>query len=364
MLVALGWTAPHASAFGATPSVMNPPSGGANIPTALGSDGSYSCSLCRPTIPASISSDSPAEQSQGRRLAGLELSPANNQDYPVENLPLATYDEQLALTFTQSFTSMAYNVTAVAQADSNGYGPAYLLNGLSDTGYWYQVGLSWHWPNSAGGYTSGFSMNYEVFNPSGNSIDPASGSGLQSFSGTVNKGDTVFLTLYFSGGNVVMLAYDYNTRARAIQTFSQEGSSYFVGLASSPKNDNGFFTGLMTDWWHISAYYGEESAVTYWDNTSAKSSAWMWMDESVPSTSQTLFQASTNSPVAYTDPNTLQYLSSHGATEASDAYQFITGYSPATVNVSYSVQGGGSGYSPPILHLLFRRDSKHHPAFH
>jgi hypothetical protein len=123
---------------------------------------------------------------------------------------------------------MAYNVTAVSQVDSDGYGPAYLLNGLSDTGYWYQVGLSWNWPIS-----SGFNMNYEVFNPRGRSIDPASGGGLSSFSGTVNEGDTVLLNLYFSGGNVVMLAYDYNTGASAEQTFSQEGSSYFVGLTSS-----------------------------------------------------------------------------------------------------------------------------------
>jgi hypothetical protein len=37
-------------------------------------------------------------------------------------------------------------VTAVAQTDaSSGYGPAYLLNGLTDKGYWYQVGLAWNW---------------------------------------------------------------------------------------------------------------------------------------------------------------------------------------------------------------------------
>jgi len=349
MLVALGWTAPHVGVFGATSSVINPSSGGVNISTGLGSDGSYSCSLCRQNVPESFSSDSPAGQSQGHRLAGLELSTVNNQDYPVENQPSAIYDEQLGLTFTQNFTSMAYNVTAVAQSDSNGYGPGYDLDGLTDTGYWYQVGLSWHWPNLVGGYASGFSMNYEVFDPSGNSIYPASGVGLSSFSGTVKQGDTVLLNLFFSGGNVVMQAYDYNTGAGAVKMFNQEGSSVFVGLASSPENSNGFFTGLMTEWWHSSAYYGEEANVTYWENDFAKSSAWMWMEEWVPSTGQTLFVASTSGPVVYTVPKTLQYLSSHNATEASDSYLFITGYSPATVNVNYSVQGGGSGYSPPFF---------------
>ena len=60
------------------------------------------------------------------------------------NLSGLNYDEQVGETFTQSFTSMAY-VTAVAQVNSDGIGPAYLLNGLSDKGYWYQVGLSYNW---------------------------------------------------------------------------------------------------------------------------------------------------------------------------------------------------------------------------
>jgi hypothetical protein len=284
----------------------------------------------------------------------LELSTVNNQDYPVENQPSAIYDEQLGLTFTQNFTSMAYNITAVAQADSNGYGPGYLLCGLTDTGYWYQVGLSWNWPFSSGGYASGFSMNYEVFDPSGNSIYPASGGGISSFSGAVNKGDTVLLNLFFSGGDVVMQAYDYNTGAGAVKMFNQEGSSYFIGLTSSPTNSIGFWTGLMTEWWHSSTYYGGEANVTYWENNFAQPSAWMWMDEWVPSTGQLLFLASTNTPVAYTSPNTLQYVSSHNATEASDGYQFTTGvYSVVTVNMNYLVQGGGSGYSAPSFTYSF-----------
>ncbi|MGA2199413.1 MAG: hypothetical protein ABSG45_05695, partial [Nitrososphaerales archaeon] len=75
----------------------------------------------------------------------------------------AAYDEQIGMTFTQSFTSLEYNVTAVAQTDpALDTGPGYLLNGLSNTGYWYQVGLSWNWsPGQTPG--TGFDMNYEVF---------------------------------------------------------------------------------------------------------------------------------------------------------------------------------------------------------
>ena len=69
--------------------------------------------------------------------------------------PPAYWDEQLGLSFTQDFYSIAYNVTAVQQADSDGYGPAYLLNGLSNSDYWYQVGLSWNWPYTTGGHYDG-----------------------------------------------------------------------------------------------------------------------------------------------------------------------------------------------------------------
>ncbi|MGI0085311.1 MAG: hypothetical protein ACREBQ_09540 [Nitrososphaerales archaeon] len=108
------------------------------------------------------------------------------------------YDEQIGETFTQSFTSMAYNVTAMAQVDSDGYGPAYLLNGLSDVGYWYQVGLAYDWDGTA----SGFVLAYEVFNSTGGSIFPTNGGGgVASFSGAVNQGDTVLLNLYFGTGS-------------------------------------------------------------------------------------------------------------------------------------------------------------------
>src|SRR5260370_24825498 len=79
-------------------------------------------------------------------------------------IPAANYDEQLGTTFTQSFASLAYNVTAVAQSDTDGYGPAYLLNGLGSgsTGYWYQVAISFDWPLIAVGDSAGFGMNFEL----------------------------------------------------------------------------------------------------------------------------------------------------------------------------------------------------------
>src|SRR5580704_12041724 len=87
-------------------------------------------------------------------LGALPLSPRGNTFRPAsmglsaapdavaaQGAPSPTYDEQLGITFTQDFSSLEYNVSALAQASPDGYGPGYLLNGLTPEGYWYQVGI-------------------------------------------------------------------------------------------------------------------------------------------------------------------------------------------------------------------------------
>ena len=275
--------------------------------------------------------------------------------------PNSAFDEQIGLTFTQSFTSIEYNVTVEEQTDPTlGDGPAYLLDGVSNVGYWYQVGVSWDWaPGQNPG--TGFDMNYEVFDNSGNSVFPTNGQGgLGAFSGPVNKGDVILLSLNFSGSSqsVVMLAVDTNTGATASQVYPSEGGSYFVGLPDSPSNSNGFFTGLMTEWYHGAPYYVNEAGVIYSDFTYPLTSAWMWMDEYNPATSGSIFSANTSAPVSYSNPTKLQEFEFNGTTEYSDAYEFITGAltnvtqkttSSVPLKLSYTVKGGGVGYSPPVL---------------
>jgi hypothetical protein len=83
--------------------------------------------------------------------AALQFSASGAQEGPaLASVATPNYDEQIGATFTQDVAALTYNVTAVAQTDSDGYGPAYILNGLTSAGYWYQVGLSWHWPNTNG----------------------------------------------------------------------------------------------------------------------------------------------------------------------------------------------------------------------
>ncbi len=272
----------------------------------------------------------------------LPLGPAVGQSTP----PPAVYDEQIGITYGQDFASIAYNVTAVAQVDSDGYGPAYLLNGLTDSGYWYQVGVSYDWPYSNGGFQPGFAMNFEVFDTAQNSVFPAGGGGgLDNFTGPVASGDNVLLSLSFSGGNVVMSVRDWNTGTTGREVYAAHGSR-FVGL-SAASDSNGYFTGLMTEWYHVNAYYGSQAEVTY----SAKSpvgSGIMWADEFNANTMALVF-GNTQS-VTFSSPNQLQSFSSNGATSYADSYRFITGaLNTAALTLSFNVVGGGSSYAPPVL---------------
>lgn len=271
------------------------------------------------------------------------LSTFNPQGLPLARAhPYLTYDEQAGATFTQDSTSLVFNVSAVAQTGADGVGPAYLLNGLTNAGYWYQVGLSWKWPSTNGVPLPGFDMNYEVFNQYGVSLFPANGGGgidpIQA-----NAGDLVLLTLNFTGVYVLMQATDWNTTSSATEYYPAVGGSYFVGLPNSVSS-NGFFTGLMTEEYHSAPYYGNVQPVVYQENSFNSSSAWLWVDEFDTNTFQPVFSDATTSPISI-DNASLQYFSFHSMAEAISAHEFITGLLPI---------------QPPLLRTSI--SSKSHPG--
>ena len=265
----------------------------------------------------------------GTRPASMGLSAASIA-VQAQGAPLPNYDEQLGTTFTQNFGSLAYNVTAVAQADASGYGPGYLLNGLTTAGYWYQVGVSYHWPNSDGSFDPGFGFSYEVYASDGNSVYPSKGAGLGSFSGVVNSGDGVLLSLTFTGTSVQMFAKDWNTGATAQATFSGQGASSFVGDSFSSVNAHGFFTGLMTEWYHVGPYTGNEGKVAYTNTAVALTSAWMWIDEfNTATTAPSLFNNQTQAPVTFSGSQVYPF-AADGATMYMTAHEFVTGAATAS----------------------------------
>ncbi len=254
------------------------------------------------------------------RFSASQTGPA------LATLTVPTYDEQIGTTFTQNLGAVTYNVTALAQTDADGYGPAYILNGLTNAGYWYQVGISYHWPSVGGGYNAGFAFSYQVYAADGRSAYPASGSGLGTFSKAVHSGDSMLLSLTFIGTAVQMLAQDWQTGAVAKTSFSSEGASSFVGNPSNPSSNQGYFTGIMTEWYHVGEYTGSEGKVTYTNTAVALNSAWLWADEfQAGSTGGDVFSNRTQTPVTFTNAQQLYPFVSNGAAVYGSAHQIITG---------------------------------------
>jgi hypothetical protein len=202
------------------------------------------------------------------------------------------YTEQLGMTRANNATALAYNVTAVAQSDSNGYGPAYLLSGYSDKGYMYKIGLAYNWSLVNGGHNAGFTPIFTVFAPNGTITT----SGLSSFSnGRVNPGDEVLLNLYFRNGHTVMLIKDWNTGAYANYNYTSAGATKFLGNPNATTSAQGYSSGLVTEWHHENAYYGTESPVLYSPYGYTSGPAWLWITEYTSAT--TLFNNATTTPV-------------------------------------------------------------------
>ena len=176
---------------------------------------------------------------------------------PVTLAPQASYDEQLFLVEGGDMGNLTVGMGAVAQADANGYGPAYLLNGVTSAGYWYQVGLTYDWPCGAG-YAAGFHYFSEVWSPDGRPV-----TGPTNLLLAVAPGDNVTLSLGFHGSGVAMTARDLTTGASESTDYSSAGASAFLGGLSVDPRHPGWFTGIMTEWYHVQAYYGGEEQVTY-----------------------------------------------------------------------------------------------------
>ena len=167
--------------------------------------------------------------------------------------------KQIIFEFSKETTDIRYEIKAVVQEKS--IGTTYLLNGLTDEGWWYQSGLL---------YQDGkFFFFYEVFNDKGQSVypdfgDSKPGGGAVSFAVAVNPGDTIILQESI-GAIVTVSANDLETGASASKTLPAYGKvfvgdnslgNWFEELFTGNKhaNGNGCFSGLMTE---ILSYIGE-----------------------------------------------------------------------------------------------------------
>jgi hypothetical protein len=192
-----------------------------------------------------------------------------------------SYDLQVGYVFRDPSGTFGYEVDAVPQSGNCPSGFAYLLNGYtsqSGGAYWYQVGLAYNWGGGAV-TSSSWGMLYEVFGPSGGTIFPSSygGAGIASFSGPVNPGDPVVLSLTLDQTGVTLSAVDQATQAGATETYSQSGAQQF-GAGTSPKFA-GYFSGLMTECYRTVSIGGGLNAVTYDDQGTSQTEAGVFVAE-------------------------------------------------------------------------------------
>jgi hypothetical protein len=246
------------------------------------------------------------------------------------------YNEQLLLGFEQNFTSsLSYNVTLRAQNDSFGFGPVYLLNGLTDSGYWYQVGVAWNLGDASGTqYLPGFRFVYEVWDAgTKTSVFPQTGGTLPAgFSAA--DGDVALLSLNMTvDGQVSMSAHDWNTSASASAIYDGFGATQFLGFKEKV---TGFPTSLLTEWYHVVPYLCSDEPVVYSNSVVGLRSAWMEIDEwnltgvlssqrfNASAAGQCCVFATGSQGVGFQEPATFRSLTTNGTTIYADSHEFVT----------------------------------------
>jgi hypothetical protein len=241
------------------------------------------------------------------------------------------YDIQQGADLAGNYSALAYivNATASPASDSSVY---YLVNGVSNTGFWYQLGLAY----TPSAYPE-FYIIYAVFDPTGDIVYPfgCRCSGVIAMNG-ISSADRILLDMYFRDGKVHMVAYDMNTRALASANFSAFGATVFTAKTNQTShtifiNGNGqFLTGPMTE---IIAPQGKYSSVpqAYVPYGKYNASAWLFADEFTCSDAQCngglpVFYTGTNGSVA---PSPAYVLQSNAGQEAyfGDG-AFVSQYSP------------------------------------
>lgn len=171
------------------------------------------------------------------------------------------YDYQSSETFLGNFSSLAYNVSVLNQSDKLGKGPAYLLNGVTNVGYWYQVGVGYNWSTHGNDHANGFStISYLEFVTTTNSIP---------IGNSIHPRDNVLLDMNIENNTVILTIHDWNTNFSKEILFPAFNATYFVGgpYIGGPHNGTsnmqGHFTGLMTEWWHQGIDLSPQSSVVY-----------------------------------------------------------------------------------------------------
>lgn len=180
-------------------------------------------------------------------------------------------------TLTRDTKMLDYVITAVPQEAKHRQGPAYLVNGLTNKGWWCQFGIGYNQIMSDGSIARGFNIVYEVFDQNMNTVYPAGvgmRGGVLTMPGGIGNYDKIEVSLRIDKGRLFMDALNTDTGRKMRIQFPVRGDT-FVGL-NRRTNYNGEATGPMTEWWRLSPFNGKQKEVDYVSKYNI-GSAFVWM---------------------------------------------------------------------------------------
>lgn len=187
---------------------------------------------------------SPGHPATSAAAKGLPVRHAGLHPGGASALASTSWYTQVGATLTQlngstslgGLKSLGERFTLVTSA----YPVGYELNGLSNSGDWYQIVVADNWP----GCSLGFEEVTEVWDNTGASgpvnCDPTV---------SLSSGDTLALAInYTSAGNTCLDLTDLTTASfhAVCQAQPDSGATSFV-VVSGSANSNGYFTGPMTE---------------------------------------------------------------------------------------------------------------------
>ena len=172
----------------------------------------------------------------------------NNKVYNYK-LVRPVYNYQLAETFTNDNKDIKAVVNAVKNPkSSNIIFSTYLLNGLTNTGFWIQVGLIENVQTKNN--KERFEIALQEWNSAANTVFPkykVNLAGHYLFNREIKPGDNIKFGMKYSVTGIYVYALDLRTDDKIAATFPASGSSEFVGLKRYNVNRNGYFTGIMRE---------------------------------------------------------------------------------------------------------------------
>lgn len=177
------------------------------------------------------------------------------------NYCASQYDYQSGETFLGNFSSLSYNVLVSNQTNDFGKGQGYLLNGVTNKGYWYQVGIAYNWSTHGTEHNSGFSMlSYLEFITEIN---------VTSLGADARRGDAVLLEMNIQNDTVHLKVHDWNTNVSKTVMLPAFNATYFVGgpyingINNGTADKSGHFTGLMTEEWSPTLFSRPTTPIVY-----------------------------------------------------------------------------------------------------